>query len=177
MTDIRHDDAPNPLPDAMRWELRALRRDLPPSTDLWPSIAHRIAATPQRAPVRPVVALPKRLVPFAIAASLALVIGVTWQLRPATSPSGAANDPHHQLLAREADAMTREYQAALKVLDTGTPARGTAVAPELRVLDRSAAQIRTALQRDPDARFLLDRLQHTYTRRLALTQRIASLAT
>ncbi|BCT93429.1 hypothetical protein LYSHEL_24530 [Lysobacter helvus] len=179
MIDIQHDDAPTPLPDALRWELRALRRDLPPSTDLWPSIAQRLAATPQRAPASPTVPLRnKRLVPFAIAASLALVAGLTWQLRPAPAPTGASgNDPHHQLLAREADAMTLEYQAALKVMDTGVPTRRTSVAPELQVLDRSAAQIRTALQRDPDARFLLDRLQRTYTRRLALTQRIATLAT
>ena len=178
MTDIKHVDAPTPLPDALRWELRALRRDQEPTTDLWPSIAHRIAATPQRMPANPVVALPKRLVPFAIAASLALVVGVTWQLRPAPAPTGASStDPHRQLLAREADAMTREYQAALKVMDTGVPTRRTSVAPELQVLDRSAAQIRTALQRDPEARFLLDRLQRTYTRRLELTQRIATLAT
>ena len=35
------------LPDALRWELRALRKDVAPQVDLWPSIAHRIAATPQ----------------------------------------------------------------------------------------------------------------------------------
>jgi hypothetical protein len=175
MSDIRHDPAHDaPLPDALRWELRALRRDQPPSTDLWPSIAQRIAATPQRANVRTPLPAAKRLAPFAIAASLALVIGIAWQVRPASGPAGpAVNDPHHQLLAREADAMTLEYQAALKVLDTGAPVRKSAVAPELKVLDRSAAQIRTALQRDPDARFLLDRLQRTYTRRLELTQRLA----
>jgi len=42
-----------------------------------------------------------------------------------------------------------------------------------RDLDRSAAQIRSALAKDPDARFLLDRLRHTYAMRLALTQRAA----
>lgn len=175
MTDIQHDDAPTPLPDALRWELRALRRDLPPSTDLWPSIAQRLAATPQRAPASPTVPLRnKRLVPFAIAASLALVAGLTWQLRPAPAPTGASgNDPHHQLLAREADAMTREYQAALKVINASTGTTAPPTLRELQVLDRSAAQIRTALTRSPDARFLLDRLQHTYTRRLELTQRIA----
>jgi hypothetical protein len=40
-------------------------------------------------------------------------------------------------------------------------------------LDRSAAQIRGALAKDPDARFLLERLRHTYAMRLALTQRAA----
>ena len=59
--------------------------------------------------------------------------------------------------------MTREYQAALRELDSATtdrPATNKA-APALRELDRSAAQIRTAMTRDPDARFLLERLQHT----------------
>jgi hypothetical protein len=46
-------------------------------------------------------------------------------------------------------------------------------AADLRELDRSEAQIRGALLRDPNARFLLDRLQHTYALRLALTQREA----
>ncbi|HET6434301.1 MAG TPA: hypothetical protein VFG18_01105 [Xanthomonadaceae bacterium] len=35
------------------------------------------------------------------------------------------------------------------------------------------AQIRTALEHDPDARFLLDQLRRTYAQRLALTQRAA----
>ena len=43
--------------------------------------------------------------------------------------------------------------------------------PVLHELDRSAGIIRDALQRDPDAGFLLQRLRHTYEKRLALTQR------
>jgi hypothetical protein len=43
----------------------------------------------------------------------------------------------------------------------------------LRELDRSARQIRTALARDPEARFLLERLRRTYSLRLELTQRAA----
>ena len=49
MSDIRHPEDHDVLPDALRWDLRALRRDVEPSTDLWPSIAQRIAATPQQA--------------------------------------------------------------------------------------------------------------------------------
>jgi hypothetical protein len=71
--------------------------------------------------------------------------------------------------------MTLEYQAALRELNAGRPsARPAVVAPEIKLLDQSAAQIRTALTRDPNARFLLDRLQHTYIRRLELTQRLAA---
>ena len=161
------------LPDALRWELRALRKDVAPATDLWPSIAARIAATPQIA-AAPVRKSWRPLAPLAAAATLALALGIAWQTGPvAPTASPVANDPQTtRIIAREAEAMTLEYQAALKEIDAYTPppAKG---APELKVLDRSAAQIRTALARDPDARFLLDRLQRTYTRRLEITQRLA----
>ena len=35
----------------------------------------------------------------------------------------------------------------------------------------SAAEIRSALQQNPDSRLLLERLRETYTRRLALSRR------
>jgi hypothetical protein len=81
-------------------------------------------------------------------------------------------DGQARLITHEARAMTREYQGALKVISSSTPA-AAASTPALRELDASAAQIRGALARDPDARFLLDRLRHTYALRLALTQRAA----
>jgi len=154
------------FPDSLRWQLRSLRRDVAPGHDLWPTIAQRIAATPQVS-ARPAPAAWKRYAPLATAASLALAIGLAWQLRPAPAP---VPDMEARLLTAEADAMTREYQAALLELNHGVSARAP---QELHVLDRSAAQIRTALRRDPDARFLLERLQRTYERRLELTQRLA----
>ena len=167
------------LPDALRWELRALRQDVAPANDLWPAIAHRLASTPQVKPAP--VAAPRsawrRFAPLATAASLALAIGIAWQLRPVQTPAGvpASNDAHGQLIAKEADAMTLEYQAALKVLGADRSAGVPQTASkELQVLDQSAAQIRTALARDPSARFLLNQLQRTYTRRLELTQRLAT---
>lgn len=68
--------------------------------------------------------------------------------------------------------MTREYRGALKVIAASAPSSVDSD-PALRELDRSAAQIRSALDKDPDARFLLDRLRRTYAMRLALTQRAA----
>ena len=44
--------------------------------------------------------------------------------------------------------------------------------PALEELDRSALQIRDALDAAPGARYLLDRLRHTYTLRLELTRRL-----
>lgn len=171
---MAHDDIhPNvpggDLSDALRWQLRGLRRDIEPARDLWPAIAGRIAALPQATTTSPAT-LPRppawrRFAPLAMAASMVFAIGLAWQMRPAPGPG-----PDARLLAAEADALTREYHAALLELDGALPAPK---ARELEVLDRSAAQIRTALRRDPDARFLLDRLQRTYERRLELTQRLA----
>ena len=156
------------FPDALRWSLRGLRRDDPPSADLWPAIARRIATTPQGVVATTAPAW-RRFAPLAMAASLALAVGLAWQLRPANDPAG--NAPEARLISAEAEAMTLEYQAALREYEGAAPV--TSDARLLQELDRSAAQIRTAMARDPEARFLLDRLQDTYARRLALTQRLA----
>ena len=174
----RHGDAP--LDASLRLQLRGLRRDIEPAGDLWPGIAARIAAAPQAA--RPAAPARRghgasRFAPWALAASLVLTVGVAWKMQPPApapgTPSAAAQDATAVMLNRQADAMTREYQAALRELESATPNRTEARAeqPVLRELDHSARQIRTALERDPDARFLLDRLRKTYTLRLALTQR------
>ena len=168
MTHDTHDHDPRDAAahDALRLALRGLRRDALPARDLWPELAARLAQTPQRAPG------PRRarwMPAFALAASLVLAVGIAWQLRPPSVP-----DPSAQLIQREAQAMTREYHAALFELERSAPAADASpVAPALHDLDRSAAQIRTALARDPDARFLLERLRRTYAQRLALTQRAA----
>jgi len=153
-------------------QLRGLRRGTMPEHDLWPGIAARIAQH-ERSPgnARNVVPLRRRsarLAPFALAASLVLAVGVAWQQSPDFGVRQV--DPTGRLIHREADALTREYDAALRELQ----AAGTPYAPAgnaLRQLDQSAAQIRTALTRDPDARFLLDQLRRTYEKRLELTQR------
>jgi hypothetical protein len=169
-----------PMPDELRWALRGLRRDIPPGRDLWPGIVERLERREQpEGPEEPSATARRiatsrrrnRFVPsIALAASLALAVGLGWQQRPA--PGAGAGSPAAQLISAEAEAMTLEYQAALREVEGATPAR-TPANPTLQELDRSAAQIRTALTRDPDARFLLDRLQHTYERRLQLTQRLA----
>lgn len=178
--DHDHDRDDAPLDATLRLQLRALRRDLEPGADLWPVIAARLAEAPREA--RPTAAPAgrghgaSRFAPWALAASLVLSVGVAWKMQaPVLAPEApaAAADPTARLLDRQAEAMTREYQAALRELEAATPDRSEARAeqPVLRELDHSARQIRTALERDPDARFLLDRLRKTYTLRLALTQR------
>ena len=159
------------IPDELRWALRGLRRDDPPANDLWPGIAARLqaAATPTELAVSRNRRRNRFVPAVALAASVALAVGLSWQQRAAVDPVA---EPGIALISAEADAMTLEYQAALRELQSAAPPRATATTA-LQELDRSAAQIRTALTRDPEARFLLDRLQHTYARRLELTQRLA----
>jgi hypothetical protein len=157
--------------DRTRWALRNLRRELSPGRDLWPGIAARIAAgSPAIDPGHATWRSPRRFAPLALAASLLLAVGVAWQFWP---PRQFVMQPTAQLIQAEAHAMTREYSAALREVEASAPGAASSQQPALHELDRSAAQIRTALARDPDARFLLERLRHTYSLRLALTQRAA----
>ena len=101
-----------------------------------------------------------------------LSAGVAWQMRPAEAPVATqATDVRvaATLVQREASTLTVQYQAALRELDVQpAPANWQ---PGLEALDRSAAEIRSALQQNPDSRLLLERLRETYTRRLALSRR------
>lgn len=142
----------------LRWALSQLPRDIEPPRDLWPGIAARLPA------VRPPRRKPRWLVGLAMAASLCLAVGIAWHL-----PRPPAPDAQAQLVQREAQALTREYEAALVQFE-GAPLPAP-IEPALATLDQSAAEIRRALDSDPGARFLLDQLRRTYSRRLSLTQR------
>ncbi|MFT4256724.1 MAG: hypothetical protein QM599_07195 [Pseudoxanthomonas sp.] len=156
----------------LRWQLRGLRHDIEPSRDLWPGIAARIAtATPAQTSAPRVAASPRRRamrwLPAAMAASLLLAAGLFWH-QPGIAPPAAAGDA---LIQREAIALSRHYRGAFAQLPA--PAANSDYTPAIRDLDDSAAQILTAIARAPESRFLLERLQRTYARRLALTQRAA----
>lgn len=163
----------------LRMALRGLRRDVEPGNDLWPGIAARIAALPQQAYATAPRPGPRWLWPLATAASLLLAVGVTWKMQPAspspltsgttiaTTAAGARKQA--PLVQREAETLTVQYQAALREMDAQAVPAGWQ--PGLEALDRSAAEIRGALQRDPNSRLLLERLRDTYTRRLALSRR------
>jgi hypothetical protein len=163
----------------LRLALRGLRQDADPGTDLWPGIVARIAALPRQAPTAPPRRKPQWWWPLATAASLLLAVGVTSKMQPATLSPDASGTPiattaaggarQAPLVQREAEILTVQYRAALRELDPRAVPAGWQ--PGLEALDRSAADIRRALQRDPDSRLLLERLRDTYTRRLALSRR------
>ncbi|WP_240126684.1 hypothetical protein [Thermomonas alba] len=172
---------------ALRLALRGLRREIDPGRDLWPEIAARLQAQGATPP-------PTRLRshrrgwqwPLALAASLALALGLAWQLRPGVtvgsgSPQSATQAPMpaastiavaadtHAALPPEAALLTRHYEAALA--EIGLRQVPVSWQPGMQALDRSAEQIRQALREQPDSRLLLERLRQTYARRIALARR------
>ena len=143
----------------LRWQLRQLPRDIELPHDLWPAIATRIAPHSARTPRRGWLGL-------AMAASLLLAAGLVWQAQAPVSPARAFDSVYATVQVR---AINAEYQAALRQFN------GAPLAPEYRAslqsLDHSLAEIHHAIAADPDSLFLLEQLQKTYSRRLALTQR------
>ncbi len=175
----QHDhETPSYIGEAeLRMALRGLRHDADPGRDLWPGIAARIAALPAQAPSSRF--RPRWLWPLAVAASLMLAVGVTWNLQPGSASATMSGVPivttatgarkQAPLVQREAETLTLQYQAAMRELEVQAMPAGWQ--PGVEALDRSAAEIRVGLQRDPDSRLLLQRLRDTYSRRLALSRR------
>lgn len=158
-------DHDNEFPAALRWQLRALRQDATPSHDLWPGIASRIATPPASAR-----RAPRWLRSIAIAASLVLAVGAVGWFARTSGPAPAMPATSPTLVQREADGLTRQYQAALQEMQAPMPA---SLEPTAEALDRDVALIRDALARDPDSVRLLEQLRRTYAHRLALAQRVA----
>lgn len=168
------------LPDALRWQLRALRQPQAPERDLWPGIAAQLASTPQLSAREP--ARRNWRMPASLAAGVLVAWGVFTLVRPESSqPSmpvarstltstSASTSTAPTLVQIEAAGLTRQYQAA--VAEVALAPVSPALAQTIEELDRSAAMILDALQRDPDSRLLLDQLRRTYTHRLALAQRM-----
>lgn len=159
----------------LRRRLRALPREREMQHDLWPGIAARIERGPaQRRPGR------RRSWLIAstslLAASLVLVWGLvhnfTGVVTTATRSVSVDTDRwSSQLVRREADAITIEYQrASAPLLSQPLP---DAIRGAVVELDHSAVQIRDALRTQPDATYLLERLRRTQERRLHLLQRVA----
>ena len=150
----------------LRWQLRAVQREQHPGTDLWPGIAARLADAPATlAPTARAGAARKANV-WAVAASLLVAVGVAWQILPTGNLDRRNGNP---VVRQQAVSMSLEYEGAIARLqqaDSHPEMQGA-----LGELDRRAAQILAAIDRDPDATFLLEQLRRTYARRLQLTQR------
>jgi hypothetical protein len=162
-----HDD------DDLRFALRGLRQDATPGSDLWPGIAAQLEPrTRQVTPIRMARRRPSRWQSLAMAAAVAVIAVLGMHMTPMLDAPQPAAAPSHAPLRAEAVRMTRSYQVALERMQSG----GTmpvALAPAVRDLDQSAAQILEAIDRDPRSRQLLQTLRYTYDRRLALTRQAA----
>lgn len=166
--DNEHDIPRDDLPDGLRWQLRALRRDVPPQQDLWPAIAQRLQEQPRQAAPRA-----RWITPVALAATLVLAVGVVgfWRGAELSVERAPTAVPRATLVQLEVQGMTREYQAAM--LEVGATQPPAELQPAFDELDRNAALILDALAHDPNSRLLLEQLRRTYARRLALAQRLA----
>lgn len=152
----------------LRRVLRDLPRERDPAHDLWPGVAARIGtgARLRRRSRWPLM--------LALAASTAFAAVLVWRPQPSLPEIDDAAPVAHRgstsdLLLREAEAVTLEYRLALQTFEQAP--LPPAIAAAVTELDASALQIRDALRSDPGASFLLERLRHTYERRLQLTQR------
>ncbi|QDW65878.1 hypothetical protein [Luteimonas granuli] len=173
------------LHDALAARLRGLREEVAPTRDLWPGIAARLepriavsagAGRDRRRRLR------RRNAAYATAATVVFAVAAGWQSLPfrttaappvsgdtaTTVTTGAAADAGAPLL-QAADALAREYQGALREVETTTGAATAGPGDLDAELERSATEVRAALARDPDARHLLRHLQRIYAHRLALS--------
>ena len=97
-----------------------------------------------------------------------LAAGLYWRADAGPAPA-VEGRLEARIVSSEARAITDEYQAALRQFE-GAPV-APQVAPSIATLDRSVAQIQSAIAADPDSVFLLEQLRRTYNQRLELTQR------
>lgn len=158
----------NEYDDALSARLRALPREKVPPAQAWEAVSRGLDAAATSAPSpRP---RRRRLLAgagLALAATLAAV-AVLPRLSPPPPPEP---EPEFSHLRVQADAMVRQYRIALQSLPAA-PAMPE-VAPALAELDRSAAEIRAALDENPGSAFLVGQLQRTYAKRLELTRQAA----
>ena len=168
-TDNDHPDAGIDLPDAMRWQLRAMRRDESPSRDLWPDIARRL----QQPAATTASARRRWIAPVALAATLVIAVGASGLLRDGLPVRSTQSLETVQLsvVQREAAGLARQYDAALGEVATAQAEPSAALKSTLDELDRNLSLIHYALSQDPDSTLLLDQLRRTYSHRLALAQR------
>lgn len=158
-------DADDELPEALRFQLRALRRDEAPARELWPDLAARIGtARMATAPARR-----RWAMPVALAATLAIALGAAGLWRGVMLPTPEAASA--TLVQREAAGMAKQYDAAFS--EVATASSTPDLQPAFDELDRNASLILDALAHDPDSRLLLEQLRRTYAHRLALAQRAA----
>ncbi|WP_407351254.1 hypothetical protein [Luteimonas sp. R10] len=165
-----HDD--NDDNDDLSRRLRALPRQMVPPARAWARVAEQIGREGRAPTLHAARARARRRWPavagFAAAASVALLLALGLLRVPEPGPAGreAATATEQQ-----AERLTGEYRAALAEVPVERVPEE--LRPALAELDRSAADILTAIDEAPGSGFLLRQLQRTYAQRLQLTRRAA----
>jgi predicted anti-sigma-YlaC factor YlaD len=171
----------------------ALPREKAPSRDLWPGIAEEIAhrrrfAVLSFVPRRPAIWLGA----LAAAATVVVAVGVlTPRERPSAGPvalgtPGAVARP--AALGGGVPALAeaeREYQRAAAELMAALDTRRASLSPEttasidenLRVIDTALAEIRAAVEREPDSPRLGRMLASTHEKKIETLRRVLKLTT
>jgi hypothetical protein len=156
-----------------RNEMRKLGGAVEPARDLWPSIAARVAAEP--ADVSAAFSRRRQMVWLAVAATVLIAVGSTltayrWQRAatplPVPANATAAAAPTAAATAAVAESSERPSTA----LDWAVPA-DPQLAATAQNLDNASAQLQDALERRPDAVFLVGLLNRTNAQRLRLMRK------
>lgn len=171
MNDYNHDHDNHD--DELTRRLRALPRQMVPPARAWARVAEQIGRE-GRGPALHAGRGPRArrhwraVAGFAAAASVALLLALGVLRVPTPAPTGPAIAT---VTEQQAERLTGEYRAALAEVPVERVPEE--LQPALAELDRSAADILTAIQEAPGSGFLLDQLQRTYAQRLQLTRQAA----
>ena len=156
-----------------RNEMRKLGGAVEPARDLWPSIAARLAAEP--ADVAAAFSRRRQMVWLAVAATLLVAVGSAltayrWQ-RTAAPPSAPENETAAAAPTAAATAAVAESsERPSTAFDWAVPA-DPLLAATAQNLDNASAQLQDALERRPDAVFLVGLLNRTNAQRLRLMRK------
>jgi anti-sigma factor RsiW len=161
-------------------EAAALPREKSPVRDLWPEIRQQIGPRATFAAWRP----------LAIAASLVLAVAAGYFLRgaptPATTlgpsqPVGRPVSVSSPALAQAEDDYVRAADALWAALherrDAYSPETIESVEKNLAVIDTALAEVRAALQRDPENPELTRMLAATHRKKVDVLRRVVKLTT
>lgn len=166
--------------------------DRPPSRDLWPGIAARIAGEPAVIPLAP-----RRRLAFSIpqlaAAAVALMAlsagGAVLLTRAARAPAPTAAFapavPVEPIPVAASAKGVESYDAAIRDLETALATRSPrldtatvrAVKQSLAIIDVAIRQAEAALAQDPNSLYLNNHLERALDRKLEVLRRITTLAT
>lgn len=156
-----------PDDDELLARLRALPQEMTPPAEGW---ARLQAVLPPRdgMPMAPATGLHgarpnrRRALRWSLPLGAAMAASLALYWLPQT-PAPQAPTP----LQQQAHALTEQYQQAVAALSVQPAPEWQ---PALDELDRSAGEIRSALQQSPRSVYLFEQLQRTYALRLQLTR-------